>query len=83
MDPAEQPRTHHHSSVRSSDEHGRTLVDGLLGRAVEQTPLPFAQGQANSGAPLEAVVLDDGNHLVVKHISPATDLLMHLTHDRG
>ena len=81
--PAEQPRTHRHPSVRPIDETGRALINDLLTHVVERTPLRFAQGQANSGAPLEAVVLDDGTHMVVKHISPATDLLMRLTHDRG
>ncbi len=59
------------------------MVDDLLGRAVERTPLRFAPGQANSGAPLEAVVLRDGTRLVVKRVSPATDVLMRLTHDHG
>jgi aminoglycoside phosphotransferase (APT) family kinase protein len=62
---------------------GRALVDTLLSRAVERKPLRFAPGQANSGATLEAVILDDETRLVVKRFSPETDLLMRLTHDAG
>jgi hypothetical protein len=61
----------------------RDVVQGLLDRVVARTPLRFEPGYANSGAPLEAVVLDDGTRLVVKRFSPTTDLLMRLTNDRG
>jgi hypothetical protein len=67
----------------SPSDSARPAIDALLGRSVERRPLRFGPGQANSGASLEAVVLDDGARLVVKHFSPATDLLMRLTHDRG
>jgi hypothetical protein len=62
---------------------GRALVAALLGRAVERKPLRFAAGQANSGASLESVVLDDGTRLVVKRFSAASDVIMRLTHDQG
>jgi hypothetical protein len=62
---------------------GPALVAALLAQAVERAPLRFAPGQANSGASLERVVLQDGTRLVVKRFSPATDLLMRLTRDHG
>jgi aminoglycoside phosphotransferase (APT) family kinase protein len=67
----------------SNSDQARPAIDALLGRTVQRRPLRFGPGQANSGASLEAVVLDDGSRLVVKRFSPATDLLMRLTHDRG
>jgi aminoglycoside phosphotransferase (APT) family kinase protein len=67
----------------SNSDQARAAIDALLSRTVERRPLQFSPGQANSGASLEAVVLDDGSRLVVKRFSPVTDLLMRLTHDRG
>src|SRR4051812_17133047 len=51
----------------------------LAGHVVERTPLTEHVGK--SGAALERVVLDDGRHLVLKRLSPSTDLLMALTGD--
>ena len=84
IDPMGRPMSHHVNDGplgAPAPVDGRTLVDDLLDRAVERRPLRLAPGQANSGASLEAVVLDDGTRLVVKRFSPATDLLMRLTHD--
>jgi Phosphotransferase enzyme family len=46
---------------------------------VERTPLTDHEGK--SGATLERLVLDDGRRLVLKRLSPRTDLLMALTGD--
>jgi hypothetical protein len=50
-----------------------------LDQAVERVPL--AEHVGKSGAALERVVLADGRRLVVKRLSPATDLVMALTGD--
>ena len=51
----------------------------LEDRVVERTPLVAHVGK--SGAALERWVLDDGSSLVVKRLTPDSDLLMSLTHD--
>ncbi len=55
---------------------------GLFDNVVERTPLRQTS-QGYSGAMLERVVLADGRALVVKHLSPAWDATMRLTHDTG
>jgi hypothetical protein len=67
----------------SGNGRGRGSVRQLLDQVVERATLRQAGGQGYSGAKLEAVRLADGTRLVVKRISPATDLTMRLTHDRG
>lgn len=57
-------------------------VTELLDSVVERTPLRQAS-QGYSGATLERVILADGRALVVKHLSPAWDATMRLTHDTG
>jgi hypothetical protein len=54
-------------------------VTGYLDTAVERVPLGNHAGK--SGAALERVLLADGRRLVVKRLSPATDLLMALSGD--
>jgi hypothetical protein len=53
----------------------------MLDTAVQRTPL--GQHGGYSGAHLERAVLADGTVLIVKRLSPAMDLTMRLTHDRG
>ena len=54
-------------------------MTGYLDTAVERVPLGDHAGK--SGAALERVLLADGRRLVVKRLSPATDLLMALSGD--
>ena len=49
--------------------------------AVQRQPLGDAEGY--SGASLERLTLADGSTWVLKHISPANDIMMRLTHDTG
>jgi hypothetical protein len=51
----------------------------LLDAAIERVPIPGHDGK--SGAQLERVLLADGQRLIAKHLSPATDLTMLLTGD--
>jgi len=54
-------------------------VTGYLDSAVER--VPFGDHVGKSGATLERVLLADGRRVVVKKLSPATDLVMALTGD--
>jgi hypothetical protein len=54
---------------------------GIGERVVEREPLTMHVGK--SGAALERWLLDDGSRLVVKHLTPGSDLLMSLTDDLG
>ena len=57
------------------------MTPELLGTAVERIPIGDHVGK--SGATLERVRLPDGTRLVVKTLSPATDLLMAAIGDTG
>jgi hypothetical protein len=58
------------------------IPPSLLETIVERMPLRSAN-KGYSGARLERVVLSDGAVLIVKHISPESDVAMRLTHDTG
>lgn len=58
-------------------------VADLLARAVSRTTLDEVSGPGFSGATLESITLDNGSRFVVKRISPAWDLAMRATNDRG